>query len=47
MDRELIEEFLAAGMIEFYEGKRLPGFENWISDKEYYSKGRDVDSMDR
>jgi len=47
MDRELIEEFLAAGMIEFYEGERLPGFENWISDKEYYSRGHDVGSMER
>jgi len=47
MDRELIEEFLAAGMIEFYEGGRLPGFEHWASDKEYYSRGHGSGSMER
>ena len=35
LDRETIEELLASGMIEFYKDQQLPGFKDWIPEKEY------------
>jgi len=35
LDKETVEELLAAGMLELYKGQEMPGFENWISEKEY------------
>ena len=35
LDKETVEELLASGMLEFYKGQKLPGFEEWISEKEY------------
>jgi len=37
-DYELIEELLANGMLEFYADTKLPGFENWGSEKENQEK---------
>lgn len=35
LEPEVIEELLASGMLEFYKDQKLPGFEDWISEKEY------------
>lgn len=35
LEPEVIEELLASGMLEFYKDQKLPGFENWMSEKEY------------
>jgi hypothetical protein len=35
LEPEIIEELLANGMLEFYKDQKLPGFENWMSEKEY------------
>jgi len=38
LDYDVVEELLSAGMLEFYKGQKLPGFENWISEKEYIKR---------
>ena len=35
LDKETIAELLSSGMMELYKGEVLPGFENWISEKDY------------
>jgi len=41
LDKEVIGELLAAGMLEFYSNTKLPGFEGWDTEKNMQRKMRE------
>ena len=40
LDKEVLEELLASGILEFYANTKLPGFENWGSERQIQQKMR-------
>lgn len=46
LDKEVLEELLASGILEMYANTKLPGFENWGSEKQIQKKIRNT-GLDR